>query len=115
MGHPADATAASTTEDQAEKKRAPPEDAIIPELPRASRDTRSRAGRHQIKPNQVKRTGNWKVKPTALRVENMAVARVMLGRVVRSGELRFPSVVHMSNIIVKLPIGARHTWLQATV
>ena len=51
MGHPADATAASTTEDQAEKKRAPPEDAIIPELPRASKDTRSRAGRHQIRPN----------------------------------------------------------------
>jgi hypothetical protein len=77
-------------------------DAVIQELPKASKDTRSRPDRHQVRTTQVKRNRIRKVKPTALRIENMMVARGMLERSVRSGKIREPSVGHMSNMIVKL-------------
>ena len=78
------------------------EDADIQELPKASKDTRSRPDRHQVRTTQAKRNRIRKVKPTALRAENMVVARGMLERSVRSGKIREPSVGHMSNMIVKL-------------
>jgi hypothetical protein len=77
------------------------EDADIQELPKASKDTRSRPDRHQVRTTQAKRNRIRKVKPTA-RIENMMVARGMLERSVRSGKIREPSVGHMSNMIVKL-------------
>ena len=105
--------------EEEEQEASPPEeddeDADIQALPKASKDTRSRPHRHQVRTTQAKRNRVRKVKPAALRAENMVVARGMLERNVRSGNIREPRVGHMSNTIVKLPIGARHTWLQATV
>ena len=96
----------SPLEDEEEKEASPPEeddeDADIQELPKASKDTRSRPDRHQVRTTQAKRNRIRKVKPTALRKENMVVARGMLERSVRSGKIREPSVGHMSNMIVKL-------------
>ena len=65
-------------------------DAVIQELPKASKDTRSRPDRHQVRTTQVKRNRIRKVKPTALRIENMMVARGMLERSVRSGKICEP-------------------------
>ena len=76
---------------QPEKEKTPPKD----EPPKTGKAPRSRVGRVQIRPNQVGKNRIRKVKPTALRVENMGVARDMLGRVDRSGKPQSPKVVYM--------------------
>ena len=68
------------------KEKTPPKD----EPPKMSKAPRSRVGRVQIRHNQVRRNRIWNVKPTAVRAQNMVVARAMLGRVIRSGKLQFP-------------------------
>ena len=72
------------------KEKTPPKDDTIPELPKVSKAPRSRVGRHQARPNQVKKNRIRNVKPTAVRVQNMVVARAMLGRVIRSGKPQSP-------------------------
>ena len=76
-------------EAQPVKEKTPPKD----EPPKTGKAPRSRVGRVQIRPNQVRKNRIRKVKPTALRVENMGVARDMLGRVARSGKPQSPKVV----------------------
>ena len=93
------------------KEKTPPKD----EPPKTGKAPRSRVGRVQIRPNQVRKNRIRKVKPTALRDQNMGVARDMLGRVARSGKPQSPKVVHVKIMILILPSGAKHTWLQATV
>ena len=63
------------------KEETPPKDDTNPEPPKAGGAPRSRAGRVQIRPKQVRRSRIRNVKPTALRVQNIVVARGMLGRV----------------------------------
>ena len=70
------------------KEKTPPKDDTVPELPKASKDTRSREGRHQVRKNRIRC-----VKPAAARAQNMVVARAMLGRVARSGKPQSPKVV----------------------
>ena len=72
-------------EDEEKKEASTPEDedANIQDQPKANKDTRPRAGGHQVRPGQVKRNRIRNVKPTALRAENMVAARGMLERVVR--------------------------------
>ena len=97
------------------KEKTPPKDDTIPEPPKVGKALRSRVGRNQIRPRQVRRSRIRNVKPTALRVQNIVVARGMLGRVSRSGKPQSPNIVHMKIMTITLPIGAKHTWLQATV
>ena len=105
-------------EAQPVKEKTPPKDDTVPELPKVSKDTRSREGRHQVRPRQTARVRKNKircVKPAAARAQNMVVARAMLGRVIRSGKPQSPNVVHVKIMILILLSGAKHTWLQATV
>ena len=97
------------------KEETPPKDDTDPEPPKVGEAPRSRAGRVQIRPRQVRRSRIRNVKPTALRVQNIVVARGMLGRVSRSGKPQSPNIVHVKIMTITLPIGAKHTWLQATV
>ena len=97
------------------KEETPPKDDTDSEPPKVGGAPRSRAGRVQIRPKQVRRSRIRNVKPTALRVQNIVVARGMLGRVSRSGKPQSPNIVHVKIMTITLPIGAKHTWLQATV
>ena len=97
------------------KEETPPKDDTVPEPPKVGEAPRSRVGRVQIRPRQVRRSRIRNVKPTALRVQNIVVARGMLGRVSRSGKPQSPNIVHVKIMTITLPIGAKHTWLQATV
>ena len=98
-------------EAQPVKEKTPPKD----EPPKTSKAPRSRVGRVQLRPNQVRKNRIRNVKPTAVRDQNMVVARAMLGRVIRSGKPQSPNVVHVKIMILILLSGAKHTWLQATV
>ena len=76
---------------QPAKEKTPPKD----KPPKTGKAPRSRVGRVQIRPNQVRKNRIRKVKPTAVRDQNMGVARAMLGRVARSGKPQSPKVVHV--------------------
>ena len=78
-------------EAQPVKEKTPPKYAP----PKTSKAPRSRVGRVQLRPNQVRKNRIRKVKPTAVRDQNMVVARAMLGRVARSGKPQSPKVVHV--------------------
>ena len=79
-------------EAQPVKEKTPPKD----EPPKAIKAPRSRVGRVQVRLNpQVRKNRIRNVKPVAVRAQNMEVARAMLGRVVRSGKLQVPNVVHV--------------------
>ena len=79
------------------EQQAPPEVKEPKEKPpKAPRPPRSRVGRVQVRRvPQIRKNRIRKVKAAQLRADNIEVAAGMLGRVVHSGKLQRPNVVHV--------------------
>jgi hypothetical protein len=85
-------------EQQAPPETQPTKEKTPPKLKplKAVKAPHSRVGRVQIRLNpQVRKNGICKVKTAAVRAENIEVVTGMLSRVVCSGKLQVPNVVHV--------------------